>query len=177
MSFRLTRSLMLLVLVSVFSHSNTCRAQHFYDFINEFTGDTWAQLELSTVPATVNDVVSLTFSSELQTFLGLGPIYAGDFDVAVNGGNSVIEDSSGRLIGSPANAFWRDNDPPYPGANYLELQIYDSNASFPTNALIVYENDQGTFAPDGYWQSVPEPIHGTSFVLLLLLGCLGVVRK
>ncbi|MCO6047069.1 hypothetical protein NG895_24490, partial [Aeoliella sp. ICT_H6.2] len=107
----------LIASVAVTSISTRSEAQLQYDF-NTFAGDVLATLELSNLPATINDIEALTFTSEGKELFGLGPTYQGVFD---RGSGTIIEIGTDWIAGHRTLAaeddgvtiFWSDNAPPY----------------------------------------------------------------
>ena len=87
--------------------------QVFYEFEQSSTGDILATIELTQLPADVDDITELTFTPSGEAFFGLGPVYSGAFDRPVSG-FAISDDGAGGLgCGtSLCSANFIDDDPP-----------------------------------------------------------------
>lgn len=121
-----------------------------YEFVEESTNDTLAYWELSSLPASYEDVVSLTFTPEGVAIFGLGEVYAGDFDhVAVN---TASDDGMGGLGDDEDNPFgaWIFDGDDVP----ISTRVPDSIGQ---RLSLLYMNDPGL---DRIWYSMSLPLDG-----------------
>ena len=165
--------------------TTSCPAQHFFDLVQEGTGDVLATLELFAVPAvTLTDVAGLTFTSEGDALFGFGVgAYSGVFDQMSSGPIDVSP--WGELHGPLANFVptIEDLNPPAsstdPGFTNPRLILRFQNVDFTASTFgIIYGNTfaQTTISAKGNWLSpIPEP----SGVMLSIVGVLfgTVVRR
>lgn len=82
--------LLLTLVASATEASFAISSYDFYDVNNEQV----ATIELSTLPATHNEITMLTFTEYGDSLLGLGLEYTGDFDFT---GSPLIDDGNGGL--------------------------------------------------------------------------------
>lgn len=73
------------------------RATSIYQFFQDGTGETLAFLEFSSLPATENELVSLTFTPAGDAIFGLGEAYDGVFDSSAK---TFVDDGNGHLVSS-----------------------------------------------------------------------------
>ena len=144
------------------------------DFVCNFeedgTGNVLATLELSSLPATHSEVVSLLFSLDGEAIFGVLGLYSGTFDTT---NDAFIADGADGLAGSGAGTISSifDFDPAIVDAVFLELNASGNVGEDRINVNFGPDSDT-TFA-FGDWTVVPEP----SSALLLLIGLLGFVRR
>ena len=179
----MTRALMPLVAVSVLA--NVGSAQHFFNFVEDGSGDLIVTLELFDLPAdSPSDISSLTFSATGNSLYGFGQTYSSDFalengskdpafaptlsvvDGELRSTNSLIVD-----LRDVDTGFTTINPDPLTSSFSLEFPPVDGTRS----GLLNYEgrpNSGGgvTRRTFGTWQlvqAVPEPSAAT---LLLAIG-------
>lgn len=148
-----------------------------YSFIEEGSDEVLATLQLSSLPATHNEVVGLTFSSLGQSIFGFGPVYTGTFD-GEDGYPAIIDDGNGGLAaGNGSVIFDLDAPAPLDGPNAGKLgqldAIMDNLNDDLRDVLDHYSSDLGSpfqTRVTGDWRLVPEP---SSVVLLSILVLIG----
>jgi hypothetical protein len=151
----------------------SCEAQLFYDFVQEGTGDVLATLELTTLPATHEEIAGMTFTPAGETLFGFVSPYAGEFDGTIlpwdddgAGGLAPALPASSSKIG--------DGDPPtsswHPTLGTSEVIIIAGRDPGVDQIALLPEDDSDPliFAV-GDWRLVPEP----SALALFCLGSLG----
>jgi hypothetical protein len=148
-------------------------ADFVYNFEEDFTGNVLATLELSSLPATHSEVVSLEFSMDGEAIFGVLGLYSGTFDTT---DDAFIADGADGLAGSGPGTFSSifDLDPAIVDAVFFEL-----NAS----GIVGEDRINANFGPDsapifalGDWRTtaaVPEP----TSTALIVMGLGGVLLK
>ena len=131
-----------------------------------------AELTLSVLPATHEDVVSLTFNSVGNDVFGLGDEYLGSFD------SSVFMLKTDGLCGLTSTAAGElttriiDDDPPASVFFTSERFEFGANITTPLDYLLLVGSDSEIRAR-GRWVAVPEP---NGRCVLILLCCAGLLR-
>lgn len=155
--------------------ANTQAASQFYDFVETDTGTVLATIELASLPATHNEVVSLTFPiDDPGNFIDLPSPYPGVFTHTTG---SFVDDGINGLTGGSIS----DRDPPripaFDGTLTGHLTLgasegggvlhFDVDVARPGGAVDLYDYP-------GLWTLVPEP---TSLTLLVSAGCLALALR
>lgn len=175
---------MLKTLAAFVLMTSCCRAAETFDFISE--GDLLATVTAQQLPATNDDVVSLTFSESGEALFGFGPVYTGDFDrISSDNGERWVSSPDGGLGGFDADnvrsiAFGDSNPPestvfPNPLIDFF-LKADEANPDLmgvgftdpTTNTLEIFQ-------VEGVFHVVPEP--STGVMLLVMLGFFGYVSN
>jgi|GEM_PF-3997796 len=162
------------LITSSFLHS--ANAQTEYQFERENSGEVLAILRLSSLPATHNEILSLSFTPAGEALYGFGPNYAGAFDTTDDRGDSVTvaDNGSGELLCIDCNQVQQvsfiDNDPPpatggFPDAIF-SINLFDDVSTLTRNGT--------PFRAAGNWViAVPEP-SSMSVCIGLALMAIGV---
>lgn len=146
-----------LVYIVVFIPSGASRAELSYDFVQDGTGDVLATLELSKLPATHNELNGLTFTPTGEALFGYTSPYTGSFTSSTN---LFSDDGMGRLVGQPANAFFRDDSPiesthQISGTFRVDLFIHAMVGELSSIDVIPSSLSDPFIYALGRWQSVP----------------------
>ena len=141
----------------------------FYDFVQGDGGAVLATLELPGLPATHDDVVSLTFTPEGMGIFGLGSPYMGAFELTNPVESEVVEKSPGLLgcTGCTTDTQFIDSTPPIGFEFILQFSNQDNGSEirFSTDDTAQLVNAFGE------WQLIPEP----SSLLLWALASMGML--
>ena len=169
---QVTRQPILLVLAAaLFSVISTARGDTLvYNFEQAGTGAVLAQLELSMLPATHEEVVNLTFTSAGQELFGYNfAVYPGTFATTCI---PFIDDGMGGLTGSDycftESPYIQSHDPPQSSLSPIPTRSFHMTA-FDQDMLVMWSFDElDDDAPhdshhdlfvtaNGDWRIVPEP--------------------
>ena len=164
-------------LLLVCLHS-VCQAQLSYEFIDAEESTVLATLELSALPAGIDEFLTLRFTDAGEDLFGLGSVYAGTFDHMTHHRSEFQEDrfSPGGLAGRDAFgsefATMIDDDPPlsaaFPGP-HEQFSLFASPWEQLDHIRLLNEDDTEIYRV-GDWQLVPEPHPSTLTFILFLLG-------
>lgn len=167
-----------LVAVTLLALTSSSRASTIYEFHQDGTGDVLATLELSALPATESEVVSLAFTPAGDAIFGLGELYDGTFDSSAK---SFVDDGSGLLVSSEPDwgANIEDTTPEETSSVIGDLAWVILGTSDPGQHVdVIYLEganfDTRVFA-NGSFLQVPEP--STCGLLTLALTAAGLRRR
>lgn len=163
---------LLLVCCFVVVMSYDASAQLLYDFLEDGTGTLLATLELSSLPATHEEVVALTFTPQGEVILGFGPTYDGGFDVT---SGSFVADGAGGLTGSVDGSSIFDFTPEQsillPNGTFL-FRLDANPPGSPLDFMTAFP-EIGIGNPigaSGNWRLVPEPSLTGLCLIAVLFG-------
>jgi len=146
----------------LFAISADSEAQLF-DFVGDDSGEVLATLNLSSLPATHEDIVSLTFSPIGESIFGYASTFPGEFQDSTG---RFADDGFGGLIGADAlengEAILGGFNPPasslHPsGTARISLLANDQLSSLDAILVLPLSSDDPQIVSSGNWRLVPEP--------------------
>lgn len=148
----------------------------FYNFVEEDSGNILATLELTSLPATHEEVAGLTFTPAGEAVFGLGSTYGGTFDEMAPASWTFVGSEQFGLIPSGCGfaCAMLDNDPP-PSTIVADVEYVAVGFIVLTGQAVIRMNDMNPVNAFGLWQAVPEP--STAFLLILSLVFGAAVRR
>ena len=167
---------LLACLVLVFMCNRTEAASLLYDFEQMESEIVLATLELTSLPATHNEVLGLTFTTEGMAIFGLPSPYPGTFTFTQSD-RPFVDDGMNGLKSVGGGGLLVSSDPPANSIGGASVRLILGASRFTVGGTdtIIFEfqhPDFGTFPAlaGGSWVGVPEPTTSALALAALLLA-------